>query len=118
MVTLAVDGTQQWTDAGVDVRAGDRIEVTASGEVFHNEDNSIGPGGFPNRPDLLTPFPELNHAALIGRIGESGSGFYLGASTTTTAEADGRLYLGINDGGLENNRGSWDATVAAEPDRG
>jgi hypothetical protein len=117
-VTLVVDGTQPWTDAYVDVRAGDRVAVTASGKVWHNESNSIGPEGFPNRPELLTPYPELNHAALIGRIGESGSVFYLGASTTVTAEADGRLYLGINDGGLENNRGYWDATVAVEPDRG
>ena len=117
-VTLVVDGTQMWTDAGVDVRAGDRIAVTASGQVFHNERDSIGPEGFRNEPHLSTPFSELNHAALIGRIGENGSGFYLGESATITAEADGRLYLGINDGGLENNRGYWDATVAVEPHRG
>ena len=117
-ITLAVDGTQMWTDAGVDVRAGDRIAVTASGQVFHNERDSIGPEGFRNEPHLSTPFSELNHAALIGRIGENGSGFHLGESATITAEADGRLYLGINDGGLENNRGYWDATVAVEPHRG
>ena len=117
-VTVVVDGTQMWTDAGVDVRAGDRVAVTAGGQVFHNEGNSIGPEGFPNRPDLLTPFPELNHAALIGRIGDSDDAFYLGTSQTITAETDGRLYLGVNDGGLENNRGSWDATVDIEPAAG
>ena len=117
-VDVVVDGVQPWTDAGVDVRAGDRVAVTASGEVWHNEGNSIGPEGFPNRPELLTPFPQFNHAALIGRIGEGGSAFFLGERATITAEADGRLFLGVNDGGLENNRGYWDATVAVEPRRG
>ena len=60
----------------------------------------------------------MNHAALIGRIGEDDDTVvYLGGVRTFTAGADGRLFLGVNDGGLENNRGYWNATVAVQPRR-
>lgn len=108
---IVVDGTAPWTDTGIDVTAGDVIEVIAGGEVFHNESSSIGPEGFPNRPELLTPLPSANHAGLLGQVGTSGASFYVGRDTTFTAERDGRLFLGINDGGLENNRGNFTARV-------
>jgi len=108
---VAVYGTAQWTDTGVDISAGDDVEVTARGEVFHREDASIGPEGFTNRPDLLTPLPSANHAGLLGRAGTTGVPFYVGRDNTFTVERDGRLFLGINDGGLENNRGFFIATV-------
>lgn len=107
---VAVDGTAAWSDTGIDVTAGDRVEVTARGEVFHNENASVGPAGFPNRPELLTPLPTANHAGLLGRVGV-GVPFYTGAHTAFTADRDGRLYLGINDGGLENNRGFFTASI-------
>lgn len=112
---VLVDGAQFWTDTGLDVAAGDRVAVVADGEVFHRETASVGPEGFPNEPELLTPFPELNHAALIGRVGDEGPAFYVGRARTITAEGAGRLFLGINDGGLENNRGHFTTTVAVEP---
>jgi hypothetical protein len=108
---VTVDGTQPWTDTGIDVAKGDRVEVTASGQVFHNQFASTGPEGIPNDPGLATPLPSANHAGLLGRITADGGPFYVGAQDTFIADRDGRLLLGINDGGLENNRGHWDATV-------
>ena len=112
---VAVDGTLAWSDTGLDVGSGDRVSVVADGEIHHNEASTTGPEGFPNRPDLLTPYPELNHAALIGRIGEDGTALFVGRQATFTAERDGRLFLGVNDGGLENNSGSFTAAVTVEP---
>ncbi|MDQ4146055.1 MAG: caspase family protein [Actinomycetota bacterium] len=108
---VRVDGTTPWTDTGLDVSAGDHVEVSALGEVFHNEASSIGPEGFPNRPDLLTPLATANHAGLLGRVGPRGDPFYIGRSTTFVVKQNGRLFLGINDGGLENNRGFFTATI-------
>ena len=110
-VEVVVDGTAPWTDTGIDVATGDAVQITAWGEVFHNEGSSIGPEGFPNRPDLLTPLDRANHAGLLGRVGATGPPFYVGAGTTFTVGQEGRLFLGINDGGLENNRGSFTAKV-------
>jgi hypothetical protein len=84
--------------------------------VFHNEVDSVGPEGVPN--DLVNPLPDAAHSALIGRIGEDGALFYVGPSATFTVEEDGRLFLGINDAGLDNNRGSFTATVDVVPGAG
>jgi hypothetical protein len=112
---VTVDGTVDYTDTGVDLPAGRQVSIVAEGEVFHNESASTGPEGFPNRPDLLTPVPSENHNALIGRIGPTGEPFLVGRSTSFTTPTAGRLLLGINDGGLENNRGSFEAVVTVDP---
>lgn len=114
-IEVMVDGTKPWTDTRVDVVAGDVVEVVAWSEVFHNEGSSIGPEGFPNRPDLLTPLVSANHAGLLGRIG-TGEPFYMGRGTTFEAERNGRLILGINDSGLENNRGFFTAEITVHSD--
>ncbi|MDQ4097542.1 MAG: LecA/PA-IL family lectin, partial [Actinomycetota bacterium] len=108
---VVVDGTRSWSDTGIELSVGDQVRVTAAGSVFHNESSSIGPEGFPNRPDLLTPLDRANHAGLLARVGDTGEAFYVGRGASFTADRDGRLFLGINDGGLENNRGSFTATV-------
>jgi hypothetical protein len=107
---VTVDGARAWTDSGIEVNAGDNVTVTASGTVFHNETSAIGPEGFPNRPELLTPLATANHAGLLGKVG-SGDPFYIGARGSFTADHDGRLLLGINDGGLENNHGAFRAAL-------
>jgi hypothetical protein len=114
---VQVDGTRLWTDTGVDVTLGGRVTIAAGGEVFHDVDVglSIGPEGIPNRPELLTPYPELNHSALIVRVGGAGTVFPVGPGTTITAEGDGRVFLGVNDGGRENNAGFFTAEVTVEP---
>ncbi|WP_369252387.1 caspase family protein [Geodermatophilus amargosae] len=114
---VEVDGTRLWTDTGVDVGLGDRVTVVAGGEVFHDVDAglAIGPEGIPNRPELLTPYPELNHSALIVRVDGAGTPSPVGRQTTITAEGDGRLLLGVNDGGRENNAGFFTAEITVEP---
>ena len=114
---VRVDGTELWTDTGLTVPAGGRISLVAGGEVTHDvaAGLSIGPEGIPNRPELLTPYPDMNHAALIGRVGEVGVAFAVGRQTTVTADGAGRLYLGVNDGGRENNSGFFTVTVDVEP---
>lgn len=114
---VVVDGTRLWTDSRVALRAGDEVQVTARGTIFHNETSSIGPEGFPNRPDLLTPLDRANHAGLLGRVGDTGEPFFVGRGTSFIVDRDGRLFLGINDGGLENNRGFFTATVRVRRDQ-
>jgi len=110
MVTVA--GTQRWTDSGFDVTAGDRVHVTATGTVFHNGSSSAGPDGVPD-PGLraFNVLKDADHAGLLGRIGETGAAFHLGGRATLTAPATGRLYLGVNDQGVENNGGAYEVTV-------
>lgn len=114
--SVPVDGTAAFTDTGVDLDQGQQVTVTAEGSVFHNAQSATGPEGFPDRPDLLTPLRGANHNALIARIGSQGQPFVIGTSRSFTAETTGRLLLGINDGGLENNRGAYQALVVVQAD--
>ena len=112
---VTVAGTQQWTDSGIDVTVGDRIQVTATGTVFHNGSSNTGPDGAPD-PGLraFNILKDADHAGLLGRVGETGTSFHVGGRATLTVPATGRLYLGINDVGVDNNSGAYTATVEVD----
>lgn len=111
----SVPGTVAWTDTGIDVRSGELVSIEAGGEIQAGVDRvPIGPDGErdPNlRAFNLPELPEANHAALIGRVGEAGPPFLVGPIRTASADRDGRLFLGINDAGVDNNSGAFDVTI-------
>lgn len=109
--SVTVAGTQLWTDTGIDLRADDRVEVTATGSVYHNENSSTGPDGDPAGSSEYNLIGDMNHAGLIGRITDAGDAFAVGSDADFEAHEDGRLYLGINDKGVENNSGEFEASV-------
>ncbi|MDP1807691.1 MAG: hypothetical protein Q8K72_21110, partial [Acidimicrobiales bacterium] len=51
-----------------------------------------------------------NHGALIGRVGD-GAPFAVGSDFSSASLAPGRLFLGVNDAGPDNNRGAFTATI-------
>ena len=110
-----VPGTVAWTDTEIDVHSGDLIAIEASGEIQHApEGAAVGPDGDldPNLRAFNVPeLPDTNHAALIGRIGDAGPPFLVGAILEASADRDGRLFLGINDAGVHNNAGAYDAVI-------
>lgn len=118
-----VPGTQAWTGTGIALRAGDRVSLTASGEVLVGPANGESPAGDPSCTPAQTfptqsaqfPAPDLPCWSLIGRIG-SGAPFEVGTSTKITATS-GELYLGVNANSFPANAGSWaaDITVSAPP---
>ncbi len=119
-VDVAVPGTVPWTDTGIDVARGDVVQVDAIGTVtaaIGDPRTEVGPDGSTN-PEFAVANRDENgvqvgggHAALIGMIGESGPPFLIGASNTLSIPTDGRLFLGVNDGGLDNNDGQFDVTL-------
>src|SRR2546423_703202 len=62
-VTLAPD----WIDSGVDVRRGDRVQVTATGTILAGR-TRITPEGL-RTTDPYAPSPRSAEGALIGAIG-------------------------------------------------
>jgi hypothetical protein len=111
--TVTVDARRTFTDTGVDVAVGDRVAVTASGSIFHDASGSTGPNGVAERRDLrqFNVLDSENHGALIGRIGETGAPFSVGSDFSSASLAPGRLFLGVNDAGVENNSGAFTATI-------
>jgi PA-IL-like protein len=106
-----VAATVDWTDTGVQVRAGQTIYVQASGQVRWGRDRRDGPEGENNSPfNQARPLPNRPGAALIGRIG--GDVFFIGGGQgPIRVRNGGRLELGINDEYLQDNSGSFRVTV-------
>jgi hypothetical protein len=87
--------------------------VSATGTIFHDASGTTGPNGVAERLDLqqFNVLKGENHAGLIGRIGDSGTPFSVGSDFASTNLAPGRLFLGINDVGVDNNSGAFSAVV-------
>ena len=111
---LQVDSRTAWTDAGIEVRSGQQILFTATGEVRWGPNRRDGAAGERNSPvNRSRPMPDRNAAALIGRIGENGDPFFIGdTKEAIRVRASGRLFLGLNDDYLGDNSGSLRVVVA------
>jgi CHAT domain len=111
-------GTRDWTDTGVDCKAGEALEIAASGSIYHSSKNkrgtSVGPNGDPDpsrRRANIPGLPDAKHAALIGSIARQQPYFVVGRSTVYACPGEGRLFLGINDRDVANNGGRFSATI-------
>jgi hypothetical protein len=106
--SMTVDARTRWTDAGIDVRAGQQIVFSATGQVRWGPNRRDGAAGERNSPfNQGRPMPDRNAAALIGKIGENGDPFFIGDDREPIrVRGSGRLFLGINDDFLEDNSGT------------
>jgi hypothetical protein len=109
-VTILVTSRQSWTDTGITVRAGDPVLIRATGTIqFSGKANDLAEpdGAAGRRATAQAPLPNVVIGALIGRIGNS-QPFLVGSdSQGLRAPRDGRLYLGVNDDILNDNRGEF-----------
>ena len=112
---FTVPGTQEWTDTGLTVAAGDALGITAAGTVYIDPSYPVGPAGTQsctpaqNYPGSAFPATNLPCWSLIARIG-NGAPFEVGTSTLVTATG-GELYLGVNDDNFSDNSGSWTVRI-------
>jgi hypothetical protein len=113
--TIAVSGAKQWTDTGIDVKAGDKITLASEGTlVMPGARETLANGLQRGWKDLLRALPvnDAGSGALIGRFGESGQPFLVGTSREITAAVDGRLFLGVNQLASESSDGAYDVKMA------
>lgn len=105
-----VAGTEQWLDTSINMRAGEKISITATGEITYpaspnsksQNPQTFGADGLSRGwKDLIHDYAVANggHGALIGRLGsdEAAQPFLIGASKEYTAPVAGRLFLGLNE---------------------
>ena len=97
---------RDWQSTGVRIDSGDRVMILAQGEWLYTPGEYHGPRGHPvfPAPDFY-PISRGSGGALIGRIGENGFPFVVGAGVNTQAREHGILYLRINDDILSDNDG-------------
>jgi PA-IL-like protein len=110
---IMVTAREPWTDTGIDVRAGQMLYFSGSGEVRWGPNRRDGVAGERNSPrNYLRPMPGQPAAALIGRIGEQDSPFIIGDQVGPfRARSSGRLYLGVNDDVFTDNSGAFRVTI-------
>jgi hypothetical protein len=125
---IAVQGNQsRGADTGIDLRAGDQVTVTATGNI------TAGPRAGVVSPDggrlgagsifgtSARPIPTAGVGALIGYIlqpnGQTSQPFLIGSQSTFTASVDGRLYLVVNDDNYGDNSGSFSARIVYPDNR-
>jgi hypothetical protein len=109
-ISVTVPGNQAWTDSGIYVRRGERVQVNASGQVRWSPDlPAAGPDGSGSTPGAPLNAPG---GALIGRVGNSSPFVVPANGQIITMPADGELMLGINDDKLSDNTGNFQVQIS------
>ena len=118
--SIEVPGTSRGTDTGIDLRAGDRVTITATGQIVAGRRaGSVGPEGGQSTGfgSIVSsrPAPNAGVGALIGLIrladGQVSQAFVVGPQLTFTAQSDGRLILLINDDNYNDNSGNFSVRI-------
>ncbi len=105
------------TNSGLVVRKGQRLRISASGRVSLGRGRFSTPGGVANANATDSEKLMRNEAtgALIAVIGDDNDDFILiGPRREFVAQRDGVLFLGVNEGDLADNTGSYDIVIEAE----
>ena len=111
----ADNASNGWNDSGLMVRAGQRLRITATGRVSLGAGQSSTPTGLPRLVDRDKLMRNEPTGALIAVIGDDNDDFiFIGANREFVAQRAGRLFLGVNEGNLGDNSGTYDVTVEAE----
>ena len=114
--TVQVTLDPNWIDSGVDVRRGERVQVSATGVISVGR-SRITPDGL-RSSDSTSPLPNAPEGELIGAIGDDPRApvLELGSRREFTSDRDGRLYLTANRGSYSDARGSFEVQIRRERD--
>ena len=114
--TVQVTLDSGWIDSGIDLRRGERVQVSASGVITVGR-MRITPDGL-RSTDPTAPLPRAAEGELIGAIGDDSRApiMELGSAREFTADRDGRLYLTANRGLFNDARGSFTVQIKRQVD--
>jgi hypothetical protein len=108
-----------WTNSGLVVRKGQRLRITASGRVSLGRGRFSTPVGLATISDNEKLMRNEPTGALIAVIGDDNDDFILiGPKRDFVAQRDGVLFLGVNEGDLSDNTGTYDIVIEAEAGAG
>ena len=114
---LADNTANGWTNSGWVVKKGQKIRITGDGEVSLGKGQKTGPGGQYALEDSRKLLSSVPTGALIAVIGDDNNDFiYIGTDREFVATRDGTLFLGLNEGNLDDNSGSFKVKVEISPE--
>lgn len=115
---FTISTSQTWTDTGVDLHAGDLLEITATAG-HGSSGTSCDPAGVSaSASSQNLPLPTALPGALIARLQEGGTATLVGASQSMRVPQAGHLFLGINAEGTPPCQGSFSVKVHITPQGG
>ena len=117
--TVDVPGNSRGIDTGIELRSGDQVSITATGTVIAGRRaGEVTPdGGRVSGLGIVSayPVPNAGVGALIGYIrlasGQNTAPFVVGSQQNFAAQADGRLFLLVNDDNYNDNSGSFSVRI-------
>ena len=119
-IKVTADNTANgWTNSGWVVKKGQRVKIVSEGMVSLGAGHSTTASGLSTLNDDQKLLKNVPTGALVAVIGDDNNDFiYIGAEREFTASRDGALFLGINEGKLDDNSGAFDVKVAIYPNTG
>jgi hypothetical protein len=109
-----------WTNTGLVVQRGQRLKITATGKVSLGRDPRLG-GQISStadgiiREDKDKLMRNQRTGGLIAVIGDDNDDFvFIGSNHDFVVQRDGILFLGVNEGNLSDNSGTFDVVIEAE----
>jgi hypothetical protein len=116
---LADNTSNGWTNSGWVVRKGQKIRIRGSGRVSLGNGRYSTPNGISTLPDNDKLVKNQATGGLIAVIGADNNDFiFIGESNEFIATRDGDLFLGVNEGNLNDNSGSFEVTIEIDPNMG
>ena len=113
---LADNTANGWSNSGWVVKKGQRIRVSGKGQVSLGNGRYASSAGISSLPDNDKLIKTEATGGLIAVIGDDNNEFiFIGASKEFVAARDGALFLGINEGNLDDNSGAFDVTIEILP---
>jgi hypothetical protein len=109
--TVSVAAAADWTSTQIRVQRGQRIVITASGEVDLGDNQRASPDGISinDSRKLVAARPT---GAMIAVIGDDNDDFiFVGSAVAFIAPHSGILFLSVNEGNLKDNTGAFVARV-------
>jgi PA-IL-like protein len=117
-VKVTADATSNgWTNTGWVLKKGQRVHISGDGKVSLGNGQSSPPSGLSSLDDNMKLLKNVPTGALIAVVGDDNNDFiYIGAEREITASRDGALFLGVNEGNLDDNSGSYNVKVEVVPE--
>jgi hypothetical protein len=115
-LVLADNTSNGWKNSGWVVKKGQRIKISGTGRISLGNGRYSTPEGVSSITDATKLKKDEATGGLLAVIGDDNNDFiFVGNSREFVAQRDGVLFLGINEGNLDDNSGAFNVTIEIDP---